>query len=65
MICHGFMALFDGSLGMWMRGGDSESAVSMSLCILATTDLIAQHSEYVLIVPVVPIQDVYKLLNLT
>ena len=45
MICHGFMALFDGSLGMWMRGGDSESA--MSLCILATTDLIAQHSEYV------------------
>ena len=44
MICHGFMALFDGSrLGMWMRG-DSESA--MSLCILATTDLIAQHSEY-------------------
>jgi hypothetical protein len=63
MICHGFMALFDGSLGMWMRGGDSESA--MSLCILATTDLIAQHSEYVLIVPVVPIQDVHKLLNLT
>lgn len=57
------MALFDGSLGMWMRGGDSESA--MSLCILATTDLIAQHSEYVLIVPVVPIQDVHKLLSLT
>jgi hypothetical protein len=47
MICHGFMALFDGSLGMWMRGGDSESA--MSLCILAPTDLIlAQHSEYLL-----------------
>jgi hypothetical protein len=63
MICHGFMALFDGSLGMWMRGGDSESAM-YSLCILAT-DLIAQHSEYVLIVPVVHIQDVHKLLNLT